>query len=402
MGKKKMIFVDDEPNILTALRRMLRSFRDEYDMHYAASGKQALEIMEGDSFDVIVSDMRMPGMDGAQLLEIVQKKYPHTIRIMLTGQADQESILRTVGFVHQFLTKPCDPEKLKTVLVKTGALQDMLFDGRLKDLISQVGKLPSLPSTYARLQKAIADPEVEINEIGEIIAQDIAMTAKVLQLVNSSFFGVYTRVNSPGRAVSLLGLDTIKVLVLSFELFSKAQIPKEIFQIDTLWEHSLMVGKIARDIAVLQTDDKEWISDTFLAGTLHDLGRLVLLSSLPSQYVEVINMAKDQDISMPEAEKSFFGVTQSALGAYLVGLWGFSSPIVEGIGFQNTMENYPDTVFSPAIAIHVANVLYYRNRPEEVLGRQLDLNMVVLQRLGLEGEVAKWEKQCVSLMQGEA
>lgn len=157
----------------------------------------------------------------------------------------------------------------------------------------------------------------------------------------------------------------------------------------------------ARDIATRQTHDKELISNTFLAGTLHDLGKLVLLSSLPNQYRQVIDMAQEQNITMHEAEKSLFGVTQSGLGAYLVSLWGFASPIIEGIGFQNMIENYPTTVFTPAIAIHVANVLYYKNRPEEIRGRQLELNMTVLEHLGLEDEVVEWENHCASIMQGE-
>ena len=122
MTKKKIIFVDDEPNILDGLRRMLRSLRNEYDMHFASGGREALTLMESDRFDVVVSDMRMPGMDGAELLETIQKKHPHAIRIMLTGQADEQSILRTVGVVHQFLAKPCDPEKLKVILTQTSAV----------------------------------------------------------------------------------------------------------------------------------------------------------------------------------------------------------------------------------------------------------------------------------------
>ena len=125
MVKKKIVFVDDEPNILDGLRRMLRSLRSEYDMYFAAGGREALELMAKDRFDVVISDMRMPGMDGAELFENIKEKYPHTIRIMLTGQADENSVLRTVGVVHQFLAKPCDPERLKTVLAQTGALQDI-------------------------------------------------------------------------------------------------------------------------------------------------------------------------------------------------------------------------------------------------------------------------------------
>jgi HD-like signal output (HDOD) protein len=401
MEKKKVIFVDDEPNILDGLRRMLRSLRNEYDMHFVAGGNEALELMAQQRFDVIISDMRMPGMDGAQLLEIIQKKYPHTIRIMLTGQADQESIYRTIGVVHQFLAKPCDPDILKNILIQTGALQDMLFDGSLKDLISQLGKLPSLPSTYSRLQKAMAIPDVEISELAEIIAKDIAMTAKVLQLVNSSFFGMYTKVDSAARAVALLGLDTIKVLVLSLELFSKIKVPEQIIQIDQLWNHSLIVGQVAKAIAASQTDNKELISDTFLAGTLHDLGKLILLSSLPDQYQQVIDIAEEQKITLPEAEQSVFGATQSAVGSYLVGLWGFSNPIIEAIAFQNSIDKYPVTTFTPALALHAANVLYYRNRPDEVIGRPLDLNIPVLERLGLQDASVEWENICIDIMQNE-
>ncbi|OGR19613.1 MAG: two-component system response regulator [Desulfobacterales bacterium GWB2_56_26] len=402
MEKKKIIFVDDEPNILDGLRRMLRSLRNEYDMHFASGGREALALMEEDRFDVVVSDMRMPGMDGAELLETIQKKHPHAIRIMLTGQADEQSILRTVGVVHQFLAKPCDPERLKIILTRTSALQDMLSDGGLKDLISQVGKLPSLPTIFAKLQKAIATPGVEIDEIGEIISQDIAMTAKVLQLVNSAFFGIYSRVDTPARAVTLLGLDTIKVLILNLELFSEIKVADEVFQIDRLWEHSLLVGKMARAIAAKESDDKDVISNTFLAGTLHDLGKLILLSSQPKQYRQVIELTQEKSISMIEAEQAVFGVGQSAVGAYLVGLWGFNGSIIEAICFHNCLEKYPGDVFTPTLAVHVANIMYYKHRPEEIIGKNLGINMPVLERLGFQAKLEEWEGICSAIMQTQS
>ncbi len=401
MEKKKILFVDDEPNILDGLRRMLRSLRNNFSLHFASGGNEALVAMAEDRFDVVVSDMRMPGMDGAELLKKIQEKYPYAIRIMLTGQADEVSILRTVGVVHQFLAKPCDPEQLKIVLSRSSALQDMLSDGGLKDVISKIGTLPSLPATYSRLQKAIITPGVEIKEIGEIIAEDIAMTAKVMQLVNSSFFGIYSRVDTPARAVTLLGLDTIKVLVLGLELFSQIKVAEDVFQLDRLWEHSLTVGKLARTIAVGQTDDQDMISDTFLAGTLHDLGKLVLLSCLPDQYRRVTDFTEQRNITMPEAEQEIFGASQSAVGSYLVGLWGFSGPIIEAIGFQNCMEKYPGDVFTPTLAVHVANTLYYRNRPEEIIGKPITVNMLVLERLGLQDKIDDWERICAEMMQPE-
>ncbi|MFH0785062.1 MAG: response regulator [Pseudomonadota bacterium] len=398
MEKKKVVFVDDEPNILDGLRRTLRSLRTEYDMHFAASGREALEIMAKDRFDVVISDMRMPGMDGAQLLETIQKEHPHTIRIMLTGQADEDSIIRTVGVVHQFLAKPCDPEKLKTILIQAGALQDILSDGRLKNLISQIGTLPSLPAAYAKLQKAMARSDVDLAEVVGIIEQDIAMSVKVMQLVNSAFFGIYKKVESPARAVTLLGLETIKILVLGVEIFSQVKIPKDIFQIDALWAHSLTVGKIAKAIAGHETEDKDIINSAFLAGILHDIGKLILISHFPEQYRQVLDLTCEQKITLPEAEKAIFGTDQSAVGAYLIGLWGFSTQIVEAVGFNHFLEKYPVSSFTPALAVHVANVLYYWNRQDEIIGRRQSLNMQIIERLVLQDKIKDWEQICTANM----
>lgn len=399
MNNKKVLFVDDEPNILDGLRRMLRSLRNEFDMQFAGSGSEALELMAGHRFDVVVTDMRMPGMDGAELLKTIKEKYPHTIRIMLTGQADETSILSTVGVVHQFLAKPCSPDRLKTVLVQAGALQDILSDGSLKDLISQIGSLPTLPTTYARLQKALATPDVEIAEIGKIIERDIAMSAKILQLVNSAFFGIYTKVESPARAVSLLGLDTIKALVLGLEIFTQIKIPKDIFPVETLWSHSLTVGKIAKAIAAGESKDKDLLSNAFLSGILHDIGKLVLVSHLPDKYRQVIDLAREENITLPEAEQKVFGVGQAAVGAYLIGLWGFTQPIIEGIGFHPALDRYPTDAFTPALAVHVANTLYYRCNPEEIIGRNEELYFPALEKLGLLEKVAQWQGMCAEIMQ---
>lgn len=399
MNNKKVLFVDDEPNILDGLRRMLRSLRNEFDMQFAGSGSEALKLMAGHRFDVVITDMRMPGMDGAELLKTIKEKYPHTIRIMLTGQADETSILSTVGVVHQFLAKPCSPDQLKTVLVQAGALQDILSDGSLKDLISQIGSLPTLPTTYARLQKALASPDVEIADIGKIIERDIAMSAKILQLVNSAFFGIYTKVESPARAVSLLGLDTIKALVLGLEIFTQIKIPKDIFPVETLWSHSLTVGKIAKAIAAGEGNDKDLLSNAFLSGILHDIGKLVLVSHLPDKYRQVIDLAWEENITLPEAELKVFGVGQAAVGAYLIGLWGFTQPIVEAIGFHPALDRYPTVAFTPALAVHVANILYYKHNPEEVIGRNEELYLPALEKLGLLEKMAEWQGMCAEIMQ---
>jgi len=219
--KTTALFVDDEPNILSGLKRMLRVMREQMDFYFAESGREALEILAGQRIDVIVSDMRMPGMDGATLLTTVQERYPHVVRIMLTGHADEEAILRTVGVVHQFLAKPAAPDSLKAVLLRACALQELMQNDQLKSLVTSLGKLPSLPAIYAELQRKLLDPDCSIGEVAAIIEKDMAMSAKVLQLVNSAFFGLYKHIDSTIRAVNLLGLDTVKTLVLGVGVFEE-------------------------------------------------------------------------------------------------------------------------------------------------------------------------------------
>ncbi len=145
--------------------------------------------------------MRMPGMDGAQLLDLVKVKFPRTVRIILSGQSDRETILRSVGPSHQYLSKPCDLDELKQRLMRAFALRDMLNDTHLKEVIGRLKTVPSLPALYVAVTEALRSSDSSITEIGNLIAQDMGMSAKVLQLVNSAFFGLSNRVSSPQQAV---------------------------------------------------------------------------------------------------------------------------------------------------------------------------------------------------------
>lgn len=320
--KKQILFVDDEPNILSGLRRMMRSMREEFDCLCATSGREALAILDKNHVDLVVSDMRMPGMDGAELLTLVKKLHPRVIRIMLTGYADDKSVLRTIGVVHQFPSKPCLPEKMRASLVRAGAIYDLMSDCQLKKLISGIGSLPSLSSLYVRLQEALQDPDTTQNDVAAIIETDISMTAKILQLVNSAFFGLYQKVTSVSRAVNLLGLDTIKALVLGTEIFSEFHTSSEVFSVDSLWNHSMASGAFARKIATLEFDDREMAEDAFLGGILHDIGRVVLISFMPARFEEAVMLAREKEVVLVEAERQVFGAGHDDVGAYLVGLWG--------------------------------------------------------------------------------
>jgi CheY-like chemotaxis protein len=207
---RRILFVDDEPKVLAWLERMLRSMRHEWEMEFAKSGPEALEALAARPFDVVVSDMRMPGMNGTQLLAEVMQRHPQVVRIILSGNADHETGMKSVGPAHQFLTKPCDVEVVKTTVGRACALRDLLADERLRLLVSQMQSLPSLPSLYEELVRELQLPNASLKRVGEIISKDVGMTAKILQMVNSAFFGLRREVSSIGRALTLLGLENVK------------------------------------------------------------------------------------------------------------------------------------------------------------------------------------------------
>jgi YesN/AraC family two-component response regulator len=175
---KRILFVDDEPMVLQGIQRSLRSMRAEWEIELASGGPEALETMAQAPFDVVITDMRMPGMDGAQLLDLVKARFPRTVRIILSGQSDRETILRSVGPSHQYLSKPCDVDELKQRLIRAFALRDMLDGPQLKEVISRLKTVPSLPALYVAVTEALQSPETSIAKIGNLIAQDMACAPK--------------------------------------------------------------------------------------------------------------------------------------------------------------------------------------------------------------------------------
>lgn len=389
--KTKALFVDDEPNILSGLKRMLRIMREEMDFVFAESGQEALEILSSQHVDVIVSDMRMPVMDGATLLATVQEHYPHVIRIMLTGQANDEAILRSVGVAHQFLAKPADPNALKAVLLRGCALQKLLGNEQLKGLAARIGELPSLPEVYAELQKKLVDPNCSIGEVATIIEKDMAMSAKILQLVNSAFFGLYKNINSPVRAVNLLGLDTVKALVLGVGVFTEMKTaPSQFFSVGNLWSHSMGTAALAKRIAMAETSDKQCIDTSFIAGMMHDVGKLLLFATLPDAFIQVVTVARQQGVSLRQAERQAFNADHADLGGYLMSLWGLPGSVVEAITFHHRLAEYPEPSFSPAVAVHVADVILHRQYPQTTVGAPPELSQGYLEQAGLADRLPEW------------
>ncbi len=394
---KKILFVDDDAKVLQGLQRMLRSMRHEWDMEFAVSGQNALEMLEKSPYDVIVTDMRMPGMDGAQLLKEVVKRFPRLVRIILSGQTDQEAFLSSSRIVHQFLSKPCDTELLKTTIERACALQDLLKDESLRKLVLQMESLPSQSNLYIEIKEVLQSPSVSMEKIGQIISRDMGMTAKTLQLVNSAFYGLRRRISSPTEAAVVLGVNTIKALVLSHNLFSHfnhIQFPW--FSPDALWKHSSIAGLFARQIAKSENYKLEMLDDALVAGMLHDMGKLVLVANLPAQYNKAQALSHDKNIPFWEAEQETLKGTHAEVGAYLIGLWGITNSIVEALAFHHNPGRCAVKTFTLATAVHVADVLANEVYPVEA-GVDVQADYDYLAKAGMAERLAVWRESCLAL-----
>lgn len=356
--RKHILFVDDEPLVLQGLQRMLRGMRNEWEMEFVDGGAKALELMAQRSFDVVVSDMRMPGMNGAELMNTIIKRHPNTIRIILSGHADREMISQCLGAAHQYLSKPCDPELLKTLITQTCQPRNTIPSDRVKEVIGRIQCLPSLPTVFQALSKALASDRTSSTELGEIIAQDIGMTAKILKLVNSAFFGLRRELANPVEAVTYLGFETIRSLVLANSIFNEAHpLKTRRLSIDLLWSHSMSVAHASRAVAKLLDPQPKTLEQAFTGGILHDSGILILASNFPEAYDEVLELSDREHLQVILAEQRIFGVNHGEVGAYLMNLWGLPAAVVQCIRHHHA----PSTAENPGLvslkAVHLADAL---------------------------------------------
>jgi putative nucleotidyltransferase with HDIG domain len=387
-GPVRVLFVDDESLVLEGLQRMLRPLRSEWDMQFVDSGEGALALMATAPFHVVVSDMRMPGMSGADLLSEVMKRHPSTIRLILSGQSDHEQARKTVGTAHQYLSKPCDADTLKATVTRATGLLRIMSSDRLRLLIGRMDTLPSLPALYHQLVALMNRPNATLKQVGELIAQDMSMAAKVLQLVNSAFFGLGRNVTSPVEAAGLLGLETIQALVLSLHAFTSLDAARMSgLHLEAMWEHSMAVSSLARDITASERAPRAQVDAAFMAGMLHDIGKLVLAANLPEDYARVLATAQAQRIPLHEAERTAFGESHGEVGAYLLGLWGIANPIVEAIAFHHQPLSCSDHAFCPLTAVHVADALHHARSGE---ARPGDLAAGYLKELGMQARLDVW------------
>ena len=355
-----VLLVDDDAVALSRFRQHLRTWEQNWDMTFALGAQEALDALDASPFDVVVSDVQTRGLNGESLLEAVQARHGSLVRVALARHPGEEAALRASAVAHRFLTKPLDDDELKTVVERASELRAALRSDELRHAVTASGALPPAPSVYVRLTAALADPDTSVGDVAEVVSTDPAIVAKLLQLVNSAFFGLGRRITSVREAVSYLGIITIRALVLSTTTFDSFRSPHRIkgFSSACMREHSLLVAKVAAAIV----SDPGQRNDAFMAGILHDVGKLVLAAHEPEYLEEAYRRAESEDRLLHEVERELRGSTHAEIGAYLLALWGLPLDVVEAAALHNA-DFEPKERLDVLDAVRVANVLSSEQQP---------------------------------------
>lgn len=366
MNPRRILFVDDEPHLLAGLRRMLRSRRDVWEMDFADGGEAALAKLAEQPFDIVVSDMRMPGMDGGQLLALVRQRHPRTARIILSGHADRAAIISAVGPTQQYLAKPCDVEVLVEVLERVLAVRDLIVDDRLAELLGGVDSLPKPPQIYEEMLAISTDPECSLSDVVAVIERDLGTSAEVLRLVNSAFFGLPSEVTTITRAVSLLGLETIQALAVAGAVFAAGGPPPPGVDVQRMSQRGMEVGQLSRRIAVAEGWSRQSVGDAFFAGLLYEVGLPVLAAASPQTWATASAVSIGDLDDERDHEVDLFGCSVTQASAYLLGLWGFNEPVVEAIATQPADPQSPGALPAALVLSFARRVVCFPGRPQPV------------------------------------
>jgi putative nucleotidyltransferase with HDIG domain len=391
--KKNILLLDEDTLVLKALKRSLRRFKDQCNILYAQSAKDALAQMDQDGIDVLITEVRLINGDSELFLRSFLKRHPGAARIVLTGYTSSDAIFKFAGLAHQLLAKPWSDQTLIETIQRADLISRMLSDNRMKQTLNLIENFPSIPSVYMELTEKLKNGDASMEEIGAIIIRDPSLTIKLLQIVNSPYYGLPMPVTDPQKAVNLLGLDIVKGFVLSSGIFKQYEKTSAVcLQIDALWQHSLKSANIVRQIAKRERLAKEIEEASFIASLLHDVGKIIIASNFPNEHREICSRTAAEGLPFWHAEQLVLGVSHAEIGAYLLGLWGLPLTIIKAVQEHHRPNMDEHTDIDQTVLVHVANAI--EKASENPSGDLIaDLNAEFVARLHLGESIARWQAQ---------
>jgi HD-like signal output (HDOD) protein len=390
---RRMLIVDGDLVTLKKVQSDLSQLRSDWQIDLAENGRLAWDRLQQSEFDALVCGPKLQGMNCLELLERARDHQPSQFRLASTDRAEQDAALRLLGIAHQVVAYPLDAPSLVARISRAFELRTKLEDAQIRAVLAQIHKLPSLPPLYLELLEELRDEEVSVSRISQLVSRDLGMSTKMLQLVNSAYFGIPHAVQRMEEAVTYIGIDMLRVLVLTLQVFSLFDVSRvKGFSFDKLWKHSWRVGALARKIAAIEGWEQNRADEAFMSGLLHDLGKLLLVTGLAPRYQEVAH--EMEKVLMPdwEAEQKVLGVTHADLGAYLLSMWGLPDPVVETVLWHHQPGAVSDSELTQVALVHIANAIDHGTMLPRAILELGWLDCKLLEKLGLTGQFTRWQE----------
>lgn len=382
-GVVRVLLVDDDPRMVRAMVRVLETQMPRWEIVGVGSGEQALGALTHAEFQVIVSDVEMPEMDGTTLLRDVRERFPQVGRILMSAWTTEARLAAAAVVAHQFLWKPVSTERLVEAILQVAVAGGLLRDPALVARFQATEGTPPLPGTFRALQDAVNHPACTLSDITGVVSRDPAVSAHLLRMANSGWFGVASRTASLFKAVSLLGIARVRAVVLSHG--AVAALRDDLgdgFDVARYQEHSVRVAALSQEVC----PDPRLKEESFTAGLLHDLGWLMLHRSGALRERGGVEGYCFTDACAP--------VTHEEVAAYLFAQWGFESSLICAALFHHRPGVLMRTHFQPVDSVHIVEALLGDNALEQ--GCKMEFDEEHIRRLGLSQEIPRWK----ALLQG--
>lgn len=349
----RIVLVDENSQLLKRINNA-GSPGWQHELVWAPGPQEALSELRKRPADVLLMNLH-PGLEGVRpFLREVDSLYPEILRIALVTPGRNQEVLHLAPMLHHLLANGCPVEVLLQTIDRSSGLKRLLRSPEVQGLVLAVKHLPSLSEIYLQLQQLLADPDVDFGQMARIIEQDPAMTAELLHLANSAFFGRSRRVYQVEDAIVFLGRDTIRTLTLSYSIFRQFDGSDSPIRpcLENLQRHSLLTARIAMLLA-----PRKFRDEAFVAAILHDIGILLVADRLPHQFEDLMATARKRAEPLHFAEYEFQGTSHAELGGYLLDLWGLPPAIVEAVSHHHMPTRVQTMEFDVLAAVHVADAL---------------------------------------------
>jgi HD-like signal output (HDOD) protein len=384
----RILLIEDDTSLLEVLHRSLTKREPEWQVVACHSSREALSLLEHEEFQVVLTDLLMPDVDGEQILRTVAQTSPQTLRLLHSGSVDSARIVEALGVAHNLFEKPCRVQDVIAVVKRAERLRRSIDSTKICQLISGSTSVPAIPQSFFAIQKLLVEDDFYLPRLVEVIQRDLSVSTVVLKAANSAYFGAPAKITTVEKALIRLGVNTVKSLVFYSELFG--QIPERTirrFGVNALMDESLQVGDLARNFCRQLSDSTDLHEEVFLAGVLHDIGKLLLIQLVPKQYAAALKMEQEEGMDILETERQVLGATHEQVGAYFGSIWGLPTSLVEAIAFHHQPYCcYADQLTPLAFVAAAKQVLYHGEEPSTESDGYFS-------KIGLSEKLIEWREQ---------